>query len=183
MTAPPLRQRLKAETSDVHERLHEHQDFAAIANGSILSQDFDRIMAHVGGFYAALDPAMMSASRKLGSKVYQYRPGRPLFTQVVKQGGGIPTIDTLAALAGAAYVVDGAVLGGQILRRALSGRLSHPYWDWCANHGATVWREARMLIDLADTNEAAADHAVQTANAVFHEFERYVSITKEKASA
>lgn len=179
MTSHALRYRLKIETADVHERLHDQSDFAAIAGGTILERDFKRVMARIGGFYAVFDPKMERGSQSAGPNVYAYQARGPLFAHVETSDLDLPDVDTLPALAGAAYVMDGAVLGGQILRRAISDRLTHPYWDWCAEKGAAVWRDARALIDLADTDSEAADHAIDVAKAVFRAFERQVDMTCE----
>jgi len=176
MAVDDLRQRLRAETHAVHEHLHQHQFFAAIADGSIDARNFDRLMARMGGFYRALDPLMIAACGSAGKGGYRYRPRAALFPRVEVGAPALPVIDDLAALAGSAYVVDGSVLGGQLLKRAIAGRLQHPYWDWCASDGPSVWRETRALIDSANGNAAAADRAVDTANAVFQAFSDHMDM-------
>lgn len=185
MAVLALRQRLRAETHAVHERLHQHELFAAIADGSIAAEDFDRLMARMGGFYAAFDPVMTAANlhARHGGVDYRYQMRRPLFHRTDTPPPVLPEIIDLATLAGAAYVVDGAVLGGQILQRAIAGRLEHPYWDWCASTGALVWRNARALIDTADTGASAADRAVDTANRVFQAFSDHMNMPREEAAA
>lgn len=182
MTGEHLRQKLREETHAVHERLHQHRHFAAIADGSIRSVDFDPLMARMGAFYAALDPLMTAASRDLGQGAYRYQPRAVLFPSVEGAPPHFPRIDTLPAFAGAAYVVDGSVLGGQLLRRAISGRLCHPYWDWCAVAGPDVWRSTRALIDLADSCPDR-DDAVKTANAVFQVFSDHMVMTDAGVAA
>lgn len=183
MTGSSLRQRLRAETQAVHERLHRDDHFAAIADGSILAQDFDQLMARMGGFYRALDPIMMAVCHQTGQKAggYAYHARAPMFTGCTGTPD-LPRIAGLGALAGAAYVVDGSVLGGQILRRAIAGRLSHPYWDWCAVAGASVWRATRALIDTAD-QAAVGDEAVKAANAVFLAFSEHMNMSEAEVAA
>ena len=178
-----LRHRLRVETADVHERLHQHRLFAAIADGNIGSDDFDRLMARMGGFYAALDPLMIVAGRKAQPGTYTYRARTPMFSRVDGHAPILQRISDLASLAGAAYVVDGSVLGGQILRRAIAGRLTHPYWDWCATDGPSVWRETQKLIELVDTDACSANLAIKVANDVFNAFSVHMNLSCEETAA
>lgn len=176
MTAKGLRHRLKRETMDVHLRLHDHGYFAAMAAGTISTTDFQRLMRRMGSFYAALDPLMAAACAKTGAGVYHYRHRGPMFGDIEDPGPGLLAIDDLAALTGAAYVVDGSVMGAQLLRRAILGRLQHPYWDWCAAHGAAIWHETRALIAFAESCDVNQDRTVQFANAVFAAFEDHMQM-------
>jgi len=175
MSGEPLRQRLRLETHAVHERLHQHRHFAAIADG-IDAQEFQRLMSRMGGFYATLDPLMIAICGRAGQGGYFYQPRTPLFPKVETGAPSLPVIDDLAAFAGAAYVVDGSVLGGQLLKRAIAGRLRHPYWDWCASDGPSVWRGTRALIDRVDGSATVADRAVDTANAGFQSFSDHMEM-------
>lgn len=183
MTGHILRHRLRIETNEVHELLHRHPYFSAIADGTIESQKFDQLMALMGGFYATLDPLMTQACRHLGSDAgqYRYRARVPYFSIRSRDAPALPEIRGLAALAGAAYVVDGAVLGGQVLRKAIAGRLVHPYWDWCAEDGRSVWSGTQALIDLADAEQASSDKAIEVAIAVFQAFSGHMEMSTEEA--
>lgn len=178
MTGEPLRQRLRIETYAVHERLHQHPQFAAIADGTIPARDFDRLMSRMGGFYAALDPLMVMASQGAGHGGYRYHPRVGMFPRTETTRPSLPAILDVAALAGAAYVVDGSVLGGQLLRRAINGRLQHPYWDWCADVGPSVWRSTRALIDRVEAGPNS-DRAVETANSVFNAFSDHMHMADD----
>lgn len=160
------------ETHVVHERLHRQRHFSAIADGTIAAEDFDWLMTRMGGFYAALDPMMTAACRRIGAGTggYRYHARTPKFPNITGGVPALPEIGNLAALAGAAYTVDGAVLGGQLLRQSIAGRLDHPYWDWCATAGKTIWHDARALIDLADTDPGSVGCAIDVAKAVFSAF-------------
>ena len=184
MACSPLRQRLKIETAEIHERLHHHDQFAATANGSIDSAAFDDLMDRMGTFYAALDPIMVAACRHTGADRagYFYRPRAPLFPRALQCAPRFARIDNLASLAGAAYVVDGAVLGGQIIGRAIAGRLEHPYWEWCAEVGAMVWRQARGLIEHADRDPYASDRAVASAKHMFQAFADHMSYAADEVA-
>lgn len=168
----------------MHEALHDHSHFAAMAEGRISAGAFDRVMARMGGFFAALDPVMDRACSRSGADAgaYVYRPRAGYFPD--REGIAVlPGIEGTAGLAGAAYVVDGAMLGGQVLRHAIAGRLAHPYWDWCARDGAGIWRETQALIARADTGPAPADTAVRTAKAVFEAFAAHMDMSRTEAAA
>lgn len=167
---------------DVHERLHAHPGFAAIADGTIRAAEFHRLMGLMGSFYAAFDPLVSAASVQVGRGIYCYQNRAPMFHTALGGAPDLPKIDDLSALAGAAYVVDGSVLGGQILRRAIASRLQHPYWEWCAREGASVWRCTRTLIDAADAGPEANGHAVHIANAVFSAFAGHMNMSMEEVT-
>lgn len=175
MRVPSLRWLLQESTSAVHQRLHRHPDFSAIADGTILGRDFDLLMARIGGFFCALDPKMQAAcdcTPGLGD--YAYRARAPMFPRTLAEPSRLPAVNDLPSLAGAAYVVDGSVLGGKVLASALGDHLQHPYWDWCAGNGPAIWRATIALIDCADTGTDARFRAVSTAQDVFAAFEESV---------
>lgn len=159
--------------------LHGHPDFAAIEAGQIDMDVHARLMAKMGAFYASLDPVIGSACGALGDDIagYRYRPRLDLFPAKSDRRIPIPKIATPGALAGAIYVVDGAVLGGQVLARALGDRPLHPYWTWCCQNGASVWRAAQTLIDHVDTDQRARDTATRAALDVFGSFARALDMS------
>ena len=168
MTGRSLRLELRDATGEVHETLHHLPDFAALAEGRLSRDGHARLMQRMGGFYGMLDPLMIMASR--GAEPYAYRPRAALFPGHGTGAVALPSLRSIEALAGAAYVVDGSVLGGQVLSRASAHAGSHPYWQWCCAHGATVWREALALIDRVDTGHEARQRAITAARDVFDAF-------------
>ena len=181
MMTTSLRKRLQFATHDVHEALHAHPDFAAMQDGSISVQAFDHVMARMGGFYRALDPIMTAASRSFSDGTYRYLPRSPMFSDVEKPQMTLPSITSQPSLAGAAYVVDGSVLGGRVLGTALGGRLHHAYWAWCASEGPQVWRNVLAFIDHVDTGSAQQTQAIDAALAVFETFKE--SVTEQQGEA
>ncbi|MEM7055982.1 MAG: biliverdin-producing heme oxygenase [Pseudomonadota bacterium] len=179
----PLRHHLRQETEAAHLALHRHPGFAAIESGEIVPQDHDQLMARVGGFYAILDPLASAASKVLGDHLagYRYRPRAALFPNKAEKQIHVPDLATPAELAGAVYVVDGAVLGGQILARAFGDQALHPYWQWCCHHGPAVWRTTKALLEHVDTDTAARDEATETALRVFKAFSEAIDGAFDKA--
>lgn len=150
--------------------------------GQIDANDHECLMSRMGGFYAALDPLIAAACESMGDDIagYRYRPRLGLFPSRSRRPVLIPAVDTPAALAGAIYVVDGAVLGGQVLARAFGDRSLHPYWHWCCQNGPSVWRAAKALIDHLDTDAKARAAATRTALDMFDAFAGAVDMTAEK---
>lgn len=144
-------------------------------SGSISAGRFAVLMRQMGGFYAMLDPVMVSASERLAPDGYRYRTRASHFSSRNPAPIRPPRVETLPALAGAAYVVDGAVMGGQIIARALPKDLQHPYWTWCTRDGPTQWRSVLGLIAAVDSSERAAQEAVDTALATFEAFSAAVA--------
>lgn len=183
MRSQSLRDVLAAETRDVHERLHRHPDFAALEAGTIGRSDYACLMARMGGFYSALDRTVLLACKHLKGDLagYRYRQRGPLFAERASHGAILPQLGSLPALAGAIYVADGAVLGGQILARSAGPGRAHAYWEWCAEQGASVWHQARGLIDRADRGPEARSVAVASAISVFRAFEVSVAPAEQLA--
>lgn len=83
---------------------------------------------------------------------------------VLPASGFAPRLDTLAARFGTAYVIEGAQLGTQVLRKKLSSSLASPSPRWLLGYGpqtAEKWHAfvacAEMhLADDASRSEAAA---------------------------
>ena len=173
MARPKFRSHLMDATRCVHERLHAERRFAALQAGNIDNADYDDLMAAMGGFYTAFDTYLLAASDRLiaTSHDYVYRPRAHLFPRVAAIECNLPYLATPAALAGAVYVVDGAVLGGQMLGRLIQPYQRHPYWDWCASTGAVVWHAARALMSRVDTDAEARHRGAEAAFGVFTAFE------------
>lgn len=173
MRKQPLRQLLRQETDAVHQHLHARIDFASLQDGTICQYDYDNMMARLGGFYSALDPQIFRAVEQIGAAVgpYRYQPRSPMFPQKSRIKASPHLKYSLPALAGAAYVIDGSVLGGRVLGISEPSGEKHPYWAWCAREGSAVWRGALALIDLADTGPSARAAAVDAARELFNCFD------------
>ncbi|MEM7210360.1 MAG: biliverdin-producing heme oxygenase [Pseudomonadota bacterium] len=165
-----LRLQLRDETSGVHEALHRHPEFIALQAGQLDTFGQYALMSRIGAFYAALDPKMTRAAHLAEDIGYAYRPRSPLFPEVSPRSVSLPQIDTLPAFVGAAYVVDGAVLGGRMIAGKQAAHVRHAYWDWCIRNGPTVWRRTLALIAGANLSDPERQEAIGTAHSVFEAF-------------
>lgn len=185
MAQRTLRHHLRETTREVHEELHALQGFHALSVASITREEFRWLMAGMGHFYKALDGRMITACRAHSGSIagYQYHCRAPLFSEGTTREIELPKITGPATLAGAAYVVDGAVLGGRILGAGPLSFARHPYWDWCASEGPKVWRGACSLLDHLE--RAGTEHAavVQGAQAMFEAFRDAMLNHMERAPA
>ena len=193
--ARPLRLLLRDQTREVHEALHRLPDFALLAESRIGRADYGRLLLRLHGFYAAIDPALdRAASRHAGVAglrghahrapalardlaALDLQPARPATPT-------LPDPATPAALAGALYVLDGALIGGATLARA-AGRLDWPaptaFWEWCQAEGPVLWRRTLALIDGVDDGAASRAAAVATATALFQAFGEFMAPADESA--
>jgi heme oxygenase len=86
---------------------------------------------------------------------------------------------TPADLAGAAYVVEGALMGAKLLERALPPETatadSRRFWTWSAAAGPRRWAMTRGFIETACPSSCEREAAIKTAIAVFGLFRDIVS--------
>lgn len=115
---------LNGATRDVHERLHHHPGFAAVADGSITRDRYRSLLARSYGFHCAFERR---------ADVNSVRSGR-LRADLRALGLADAKIDDLprcvlaplrgfAGCLGARYVVEGSAIGGLVLARGLDALL------------------------------------------------------------
>ena len=69
---PDLRRVLRAETSTLHDSLHRHSAFAALAAGTIGREAYLQLMARLSGFYRVADARLRAACDALGVEPGEY---------------------------------------------------------------------------------------------------------------
>jgi heme oxygenase len=181
-----MRRRLRAATTQVHERLHGHDGFAAAASGTISADDYRDLLARLYGFHAAFDDAMQRAPSALSQDIELPSRTRAALLAQDLRGLGVAA-RTVAQLPrasltplrgegehlGALYVVEGSTMGGVIIARALGafGENRRFYLGHGADHGR-LWR---VFLARLDTLEGeAADAAERAAAQVFAAFEAWM---------
>ena len=188
MTAA-ARLHLKSSTNTVHERLHALPAFVSLLDNTLDMPGYIAIMSRFRDFYAKLDARMLQACSdyNVPEQLYHYEPREPMFSADVRALGGgshaivdvkcpVPDIDSVASLAGVAYVIDGSVLGGMTMNKSaavllgenvISGR---SYWNWCRTNGLRQWQSALSLVDhcwaVADNRAATTEAAIQAFEAL-----------------
>ena len=129
----PLREVLRLETQEIHERMHRHRGFAAVQNATIDRTSYSLLLRRLHGFYVPFEIAaaiIPNRSRWLKNDLLALKvPANALAD--IPLCPDIPHFATPAQKLGALYVVEGSTLGG----RALCGKL-----DGLLGHGGTAGR-------------------------------------------
>lgn len=125
-----LRQRLKDETWDLHQKAEAAMD---LMNPKMDSNGYLRILKSLYSFYAAIEPQLKTSSV---GEFYDGREKLPWIVQDLKALGlsdrdilAIPKISVadlkldLPALWGSLYVIEGSMLGGQMIMKYQSKTL------------------------------------------------------------
>ncbi|MEM7507847.1 MAG: biliverdin-producing heme oxygenase [Pseudomonadota bacterium] len=184
-----MRTHLRTGTAEIHEALHAHPWFAALAEGTLSPARYHVLMERLFGFYSSLDPVLLNAEKALRPQIgtYCYAPRTPVLrgaTHGLAPGLAVPMpeVEDLAAFCGATYVVDGAVLGGAILARAMPPGADATYWTWCRIKGPAIWRAICQLLREVEGDVNPSD-ALDTAIATFAAFESWMDPAPHEAAA
>ncbi|MGU3347743.1 biliverdin-producing heme oxygenase [Pseudomonas monsensis] len=187
---PPVLQDLRAGTAELHIALEKRLPFFS---DSLDIPAFKRLMAAYYGFYEPLEsllqingcvpadfdlgprrktPTLRSDLQALGCTAEALEQ-LPMCAQ-------LPVIDSSAAGLGVLYVLEGATLGGQILRREIATRLGLDASNGAAFldiYGAATGRRWREFIEYLGNRPMCADEraaVVTAAQTTFSCFERWL---------
>ena len=161
----------------MHQALHHAPAFAALADGTLDQAEGAGLMHRLWRFYSAADPLLSGACQRLAMapNLYAYAPRLPHLAEWAGSPAdpppAMPTLDTPAARAGAAYVLDGALLGGSVLDRASRNMdWIGGYWRWCRSDGGRIWqRTLAFLGTIPEPQHAAALTAARETFGAFRE--------------
>ena len=179
------RERLRAATAEIHERLHGLPPFVALLDGRLSKAGYRDLLARLWGFHAALDEHLSD-----GRAAPTARTGR-LYRDLVDLGLSPRAIDALPRVRfrgleadgpmaiGAAYVQEGSVLGGATLARALDpvlgvGRIDGRRFLTPAPGSGGRWRACLASIDREAADPAALPRMIAGALATFDAFEAHL---------
>ena len=182
-----LRLTLRAATDAQHQGLHAHPLLARLADGTITQAQNTQAIARMAAFYRSADPVLAAACARFRTGLGGYRyyprahrldPDRPANRTGAQDPVGTPGVPDpagLPELAGALYVVDGALIGGRVLARSahqagLTAGRAH--WDWCARQGPAIWRTTLALLERIGSGPDTMDRACASAHAWFAAFGR-----------
>jgi heme oxygenase len=189
-----IRTRLRKSTAAVHERLHHHEGFAAVASGTIDLVDYQRLLSRLWGFHYPFETALGQVDREqeIGVEFASRGRSRMLESDLVALGWDrasvlrLPQCESLRAPAnaaefmGALYVVEGSTLGGIQLARALkavvaadSGEGRSFFLGYGDRHGA-MWRSFLKRLEDCGSSEAEDDAVVEGAIRTFVDFESWM---------
>lgn len=132
------------------------------------------MLLRMEAFYRTLEPFLASALRdRVPSEFLAPRAGRLRADLDALSPGWralpAPEMPTLTDAMGALYVLEGAALGGQVIRRHLLARLGFSS-SFFGEGAGPRWRAFRALLDLCEDYDAVEATAIAT----FLAFERAV---------
>ena len=187
---PPVLQDLRAGTAELHIALEKRLPFFS---DTLDNAFFKRLMQAYYGFYQPLEQALQQSAAvpadfDLGPRLKTATLRRDLQAlgapadslQCLPICTQLPLIDSAAASLGVLYVLEGATLGGQILRREIAARLALDVDNGAAFldvYGAATGRRWRDFIEyLSNRPLDAAERAavVSAAHTTFSCFERWL---------
>ena len=178
---PPLLKCLREATSRSHNALHQNEMLRPLTEDRITPTAYANLMLRFLGYYRTLDPILIAASTSHAARLsgFTYEPRSPFFEHDLRALNTDlarvpvcprhPNIPTLAAFAGALYVVEGSSLGGSVLERAASRSLpaeACSYWRWCRENCGDRWRMTERLLVELDATETRHE-ATRTAQSTF----------------
>jgi heme oxygenase len=190
-----IRTRLRNSTAAVHERLHRHEGFAAVAAGTIDLIDYQQLLSRLWGFHHPFEATLrqLNSKREIGIEFEARKRSRMLESDLVALGWDrasvirLPQCDNLrapenaAVFMGALYVVEGSTLGGIQLARALKALLASDsgegrsfFLGYGDRHGA-MWRSFLSWLEDFASSEADAAAVIDGAIRTFIDFEDWMS--------
>jgi len=182
-----VRDRLRRETAEIHERLHRHSGLGAAARGSITAEDYARLLARLFGFHRAYENVLveMACNEAIDPSFPPVGRSESLALDLAALGldraaiARLPLCTTIARpsnaaeLLGARYVVEGSALGGQLIARALEPSFGDNRRFFLSQPG-NAWRALTELMETLAGNPPAMEAAAGTARAIFLDFERWM---------
>ncbi|MBS4080982.1 MULTISPECIES: biliverdin-producing heme oxygenase [Pseudomonas] len=187
---PPVLQDLRAGTADLHIALEKRLPFFSDA---LDIQAFQRLMQAYYGFYLPLESALLDSHcipadfdltpRLKTATLHGDLQALGVADEAINRlpiCSQLPQINSGASCLGILYVLEGATLGGQILRREISARLGLEADNGAAFldvYGAATGRRWRDFMEYLGSRPMDADErkaVVAAAHTTFSCFERWL---------
>jgi heme oxygenase len=187
---PLVLQDLRAGTAELHIALEKRLPFFS---DSLDANAFERLMQAYYGFYLPLESALLdSGSIPADFDLAPRLKAQTLLNDLQALGltaetiarlplcQSLPVIDSSATCLGVLYVLEGATLGGQILRREIASRLRLDAGNGAAFldiYGAATGRRWRDFIEYLGSRSLDAgerEAVVAAAQTTFSCFERWL---------
>lgn len=190
-----VRDVLREQTSELHERLHAHSSFVALFKGELSHSGYKRLLQKLYGFYVPLDGAIEQLTWPLPDSAgeYRYVSRSQLLERDLRDLGAsdedlretpvcraAAKLVSLETLGGVIYVVEGAILGGAHIDRAAQKLLGDDsqngrhYWAWCRANGGRRWLEALRFLGRIHADGAEIDRLSAGALATFRTFAEWI---------
>ncbi|UYL09417.1 biliverdin-producing heme oxygenase [Bdellovibrio sp. SKB1291214] len=176
---PAVMMTLKESTMDLHKEIEQYMP--------VFRSDFDvskyqDLLGKMYNFYSAFENNLKSSLDSQGvSEFYQDRFKTPRIEAdlqsldakpLVKPVTDLPSIDSLPAIAGALYVIEGSSLGGQVISKHLHEnlKLEPEQIRFFGGYGPQTgkrWQEFQKWMGTLDFNEEDTQVAVASARDTF----------------
>lgn len=190
VTPPKLLDALRAETSQLHVRLEKRMPFFSSA---LDRAHYLRLLQAYYGFYAPLE-AILHASALIPAELIPLeRVKTPVLVEDLRALGlsdhdigqlprcdQLPAVDSPGACMGVMYVLEGATLGGQVLRREINKRLGldeqsgTAFLDVYGARTGPRWKAFLNHLDEVAREVAFTDAAASAAHSTFACFEHWL---------
>ena len=182
---------LRRRTREAHHRVERLPIFSAILRPGFSLADYAQLLIHLRGFYGAVEAALFERLPVEAAPALAHRRKTPLLDRDIKAlagGGAVPhrlagfdaSDWTSARRMGGVYVLEGATLGGQLIRKQLRRRFGSEIEGALAFYGcddnrvAAEWGAFRALMGrLFDGKPDEIEDVVSGALAVFACLERW----------
>ncbi|KPY54467.1 Heme oxygenase [Pseudomonas syringae pv. solidagae] len=190
VTPPKLLDALRAETSQLHVRLEKRMPFFSSALDHAL---YLRLLQAYYGFYAPLEAVLHGSALVPAELVPAERVKTPVLVEDLRALGmsdhdigqlprcqQLPAIDSPGACLGVMYVLEGATLGGQVLRREINKRLGldgqsgTAFLDVYGARTGPRWKAFLNHLDEVSREVAFNDAAAFAAHSTFACFEHWL---------
>ncbi|RMO91794.1 Heme oxygenase [Pseudomonas syringae pv. philadelphi] len=188
--AAKLLDALRAETNQLHVRLEKRMPFFSSALNNAL---YLRLLQAYYGFHAPLEAALHASDLIPDALEPHERIKVPMLIRDLRALGmseediehlprctQLPVVDSPGACLGVMYVLEGATLGGQVLRREVYKRLGvdeHSGAAFLDVYGAATgprWKAFLSHLDALPGNTDFTDAATHAAHSTFAFFEHWL---------
>jgi heme oxygenase len=197
---PTIRELLKHGTQAHHARAEAS---LPLMDEGLTVERYRRMLARLLGFHAPLEQRLAGADwRRIGLDPARRRKSPLLVADLraltltdaqiaaLPRCEDLPEARGLSSALGCLYVLEGATLGGQLVRRHVAARLGLGPQNGCAFFAAygdavgPMWREYQQrLATLVDGGEAAADEVVDAARQTFDALTRWLDASASHGDA
>ncbi|MCD5996083.1 biliverdin-producing heme oxygenase [Pseudomonas sp. CDFA 602] len=190
LNPPKLLDALRAETTQLHVQLEKRMPFFSATLNSAL---YLRLMQAYYGFYAPLEAALLASALTPVELAKHERVKTPVLAKDLIALGmtahdikqlphctRLPTIDSAGACLGVMYVLEGATLGGQVLRREIHKSLGldeqsgAAFLDVYGSHTGSRWKVFLEHLNAVPSDTVFNEAATRAAQSTFACFEHWL---------
>ncbi|KTB69917.1 MULTISPECIES: biliverdin-producing heme oxygenase [Pseudomonas] len=190
VTPPKLLDALRAETRQLHVKLEKRMPFFSSALDHAL---YLRLLQAYYGFYAPLEAILHDSALMPAELTPQDRVKTAVLVEDLRALGlsdddirqlprceQLPAVDSPGSCLGVMYVLEGATLGGQVLRREINRRLGldeqsgAAFLDVYGSNTGPRWKAFLNHLDAVPREVVFTDAAAFAAHSTFACFEQWL---------